>query len=508
MGPRESAWTDDGLKQLVGSLVQGTASSVSSAYLVRNTGDLPELMQSVEEAKLKVFEVKHRWEQDGYPESGRADVSEGEAELAAATLRFDDARGCVLKAIDKEGAGGPRSEDGSMFSSVGFVTFNEQTDAMLALETIGDTQHQVDLKISQPADPTDIIFAALQGEAEKNILRNSIIGYGLLSLLFFQFVPLVMFIIPIAKVSTMERHLPHFVWLLRKIPGAVQMWDGLTESFLLNILMSFVPTLMMLIFTRFFTLASNSHRQLKLQRWYFWFLTIFVLLVHAVGTTLWTTWVTLVREPWQLFGLLGDNLPRASQFYLNFIASQWAVQSLEAVRIANLAKFLWYRRKYPEAVARDLAEPEDQDYDGIGARSSRVTLSLVVTIVFSTLCPMVCVVGVLNFAMARAIYGYLIVFAETKKPDLGGHFWDTQLQHVLQGLVIYVALMIGVSTHHPWPCAMLNAAMVFVIVTIYQFRQQFRWQIPTPEQLRTSVGDVRFVGVSYVQPELQAKSEG
>ena len=29
--------------------MQGTASSVSSAYLVRNTGDLPELMQSVEE---------------------------------------------------------------------------------------------------------------------------------------------------------------------------------------------------------------------------------------------------------------------------------------------------------------------------------------------------------------------------------------------------------------------------------------------------------------------------
>ena len=35
--------------------------------------------------------------------------------------------------------------------------------------------------------------------------------------------------------------------------------------------------------------------------------------------------------------------------------------------------------------------------------------------------------------------GYLLVYSETTKPDLGGEFWCLQLQHLQKGLFLYAA---------------------------------------------------------------------
>merc|ERR1719219_1176821 len=111
-------------------------------------------------------------------------------------------------------------------------------------------------------------------------------------------------------------------------------------------------------------------------------------------------------------------MPDASHFYMSYIILQCTLQVWSLIRSAQLGKFLAAKAIFTEEEAHNLAEPEDQDYFGIGSRSARATIILMIGIIFSTLSPVVAVLSTAFFFVARLVYGYLIVFAETHKPDL------------------------------------------------------------------------------------------
>ena len=111
----------------------------------------------------------------------------------------------------------------------------------------------------------------------------------------------------------------------------------------------------------------------------------------------------------------------------------------------------------PEEDALKAAEPEDQDYYGIGSRSARFTINMGLGIVYGTLCPPMNLLCWLNFFFCRLFYGYLIPFAETKKPDLGGPFWVEQLKHLFVGNIPYCIVMCGVlyRSSQPYLCSVV-----------------------------------------------------
>merc|ERR1719420_1665987 len=126
---------------------------------------------------------------------------------------------------------------------------------------------------------------------------------------------------------------------------------------------------------------------------------------------------------------------------------------MNLLRYVPLSKFLGFRKIFDdEEDARAKAEPEDQDYYGLGSRSARFTINMVIGIVYSTLSPTVALLACMNFFCCRVFYGYLIPFAETKKPDLGGVFWVTKLE-----LLHWQLHLLHFDDRCPfWPCSNFN----------------------------------------------------
>merc|ERR1719387_2915054 len=116
--------------------------------------------------------------------------------------------------------------------------------------------------------------------------------------------------------------------------------------------------------------------------------------------------------------MLANSLPQASHFYLNYAITQWVSHALDMVRWVQLLKYFFYRGRYSERRAVMYAEPEDQDYFGIGARSARWTLDLVVALVFCSVSPLINLLTLIGLFLCRVNHGYLSVFAETRKADL------------------------------------------------------------------------------------------
>jgi len=475
---------------------------VSSAYVVRNTQELAALARRVQQARLRLREAEHAWAKGGCTPRARAEVRLREAKLSTAERRMCEARRAFLAAVDDEESRGAPLEAEPALSSSGFVTFARRQDALASFGARDAGVNVRGLDIAQAPGPDDVIYADLRSDAHKNRPWKVAAGYVLLVAVFLFYFPLVLLVMPMATLSRMESYAPAMASTIRSVSMVAHVWDGVMDSFLLNILMSFLPACVMFIIRRFLCLASHSRQQHALQRWYYWFLVLFVLLVHAIGASLLGTGLVLLRDPLSFFPLLGDSLPKVCHFYLNFLAAQWAVQSMEAMRIPNLLKFLYYRRRYGEHVAREQAEPEDQDYDGIGARSARLTLLLVTALVFGTLQPLVCVVALATFAVARANYGYLLVFAETRKPDAGGACWCAQLLHVLEGLLVYTALMLGMARRHLGPSLLIGGAFVLAAVHVLRFRWGLRRLGRLPEHPEEPGPAARRAGAHYVQPEL------
>merc|ERR1712224_174136 len=121
-----------------------------------------------------------------------------------------------------------------------------------------------------------------------------------------------------------------------------------------------------------------------------------------------------------------------------------------ATRLWNLIKYLSFcavigTEHTHKLIAKGRGpEPEDREYYGVGARSSRQTLLLFITLIFSTVSPVICILAYVNFTETRMIYRYLFVFAETIKPDNGGGYFVNQLYDLQKGLGVYVIMMAGI----------------------------------------------------------------
>jgi hypothetical protein len=296
---------------------------------------------------------------------------------------------------------------------------------------------------------------------------------------------------------------------------AERLLEGVLASAALTLFMSFLPTCFMLIFDNFWQLKSGRWAQHLLQKWYFAFLVIFVLLVTAVGSSLWDFIWHLVNQPTFIFELLAVRLPTTTHFYINFVMIQWVLHALNLTRYIQLSKFKALSVICEEERAKELSEPEDQDYYGIGARSARFTLILVIGLVYCSFCPLITVIACINFVICKVVYGYLLVFAETRKPDLGGVFWVTQLDHVWFGLFLYCCVMFGVLLLRAatvGPAIVAGTSIIYLVRSYTRFGTHFQWEtLPFEEfakkkpdaSLNSQWDDSQSASLkTYMQPEL------
>lgn len=427
--------------------------AVESAYVVRRSGDVADLADAVQTAREKLHENEDDLKR-------RAKLEKTEKALEDALKRFQ---------------GDIKSED---MTSSGFVTFHRRKDAARAMHL-----PLAQLSVSRAPHPEDVRYSDFMYDPRRSTHRK-VMGYILVVLVWFSFTPVLLGLITIMDLSTLQQHVPFFKYVVESYPHLRHSWDGLAGSFLLNVLMGFVPSIFALVIGKCLGEKSNAWTQYRMQLWLFPFLLTFVLLVVAIGDAFVSVWS--VREFGEnlmdtgIFSRLASTLPHVSNFYLKFVTLELSIESMALTRYMNLLKFLYWRRKYGPERAREFAEPEDQDIEGQGNRCARSSLIVTCVLVFSVEEPRMCVLGLLYFFLARIYYGYLLVFAETHKPDLGGVFWYAQLRHLHQALFIYVALMVGVlldcsESHRP----AVVAGSSFVVLGFFSYRLQgLEWEIP------------------------------
>mmetsp|Transcript_135474 Transcript_135474/g.420884 ORF Transcript_135474/g.420884 Transcript_135474/m.420884 type:complete len:770 (+) Transcript_135474:42-2351(+) len=478
--------SDKALKDIFCRLFPGT---VASAYLVKNTETLKPMVEKLKQQSLRLeiltYERDHGRKELAPKKAEELERLPQEVKELEEQVRAERTR--VLREAEQlkttPGKDRRRSQAVSVHDTMktvatgsGFVTFKSQREALMALHTRCSADED-EFRMSIPPQPSDIIYEDLQAPKFRRKLWE-FLGTSCIFLLFWFFLPLVMLISGFTKLEALEAHSDTLRDFIDNHPGLHAQIDGVLSTLALVLMMSFLPTLLMLIFGQFYSLKANGWAQLKLQRYYFAFLVAFVLLATAIGSSLLARAISIYRRPKTIFIALAEALPSATNFYANYLLVQCMQSGIELTRYVQFAKYFSFKAILGERRAIELTEPEDQDYYGIGARSARMALDLCIGLVFCSLAPPLALVAAADFFMGRLAYGYLMVFAETPKVDLGGPHFVQQLWHTQFGLLLYVVLMSSVlfrRADHWGPAAIAASAIPYVAYSMWRFDHGFLW---------------------------------
>mmetsp|Transcript_115907 Transcript_115907/g.210849 ORF Transcript_115907/g.210849 Transcript_115907/m.210849 type:complete len:911 (+) Transcript_115907:105-2837(+) len=372
-----------------------------------------------------------------------------------------------------DGAGGPTSN--------AFVTFKNRREAVV-FSYLRITENSDEFLKLLPPEPTDVNYTALTMGIEWKVPMY-IIGSLLVLFIFVLFIPIVAFISSFIKISNLAAYFPFILQVVEKYPIVME-WDTVAATLALNIVMGMLPFLMMTIFRTFIPSAWSSDAQLLLAKWYFRFQIIFVVILTSVGSSLLEVTAELVADPTTTIFNIAAALPATSHFYVNFFVLQWGTQGLQLLRLFNLVKFIvcviiGYFRDWGDTTrirAKELAEPEDQDGYGIGARSANSTLFLATALIYCNITPLITVVAFVAFGTARLVQGYLVVFAETRKSDSGGMFWNQQVHQMQYMMLIYIVFMAAIVYRSGgfYPGNLVFFSVFYQIHCMYRFDATFQ----------------------------------
>lgn len=463
---------------------------VKKAYLAKRAPKLKAEMERKEEALLALETTRFKWAKTGDNPLQRPKSFRGIDLLEFYEKEIIEAKEGIK--IEREEAQKLLTQPGGVNGCNGFVTFADPSTAEIALSMQygSDAEKWV---TSLPPPASSIIWQDLEQDPKGRAIWT-VVGYILTAALYCLYLPSVIWITTIAfKI---------------KFPDAIQpLWEGLAPTLGLLFMVSFLPTFLVIIFRTFFTLNDDSYTQYTLQNWYFIFQFVFVILVTAIGDSLFEFMKTLVMTPLEIMPMLAKTMPLATHFYMNFIVLAWAAHATSFTRSVPLMKYIFFKQIFEEEQARSLSEPEDQDYYGLGSRHARFAIMMCIGIIFGTLSPPIPLLTFVNFFLCRLVYGYLIPFAEQKKPDLGGIFFVRACRHLFIGNITYVLLMTGVlyaraKTGGPATISILS--LPYVIIGMRRFDTEFMFnKLPFEEHIKKGADDKhRGTDVApYIQPE-------
>jgi hypothetical protein len=481
------------------------AGVVQKAYIIRKTAGLRETVQKVQDIDNEQLFTAAWWESNEAPtflSEKMVTVRRERQDLiasrrAAAVAAVEEERQRIERAV--------KAGDPEVCASSGFVTFTSKLWRRIAEKEQYRTD-STEFVAEIPSDPDDLIYADLKRTPAEHV-SSELLGIFCIMALFLFWSPVVVFLSGFTTFDSVQERISALTTLKRTFPSVSSFLEGFLATAVMKLFMAFLPCTLFSIIQSFFTLKAGAWAQLRLERWYYAFLMIFIVFVTVIGRSVLITMVAFAERPTEVLALLGASLPGVSHFYINYLVLDWFATSVQLMRHGVLSTYLFnrfFRAMTPET-AKLYSEPESQSFFGMGARLGHGVLVVTISLALCTCSPVIIVFAWCTLGVARVVYGHLYFNVETKKPDTGGVFWIEAHRQLFFALFFYVLLMLVTlfKRGRMGPPIFAAGALVFLYRAWERF-SSLNWErLPLEDVAQDSHQSAAQQPTgSYVQPEL------
>jgi len=301
------------------------------------------------------------------------------------------------------------------------------------------------------------------------------------------YVMVVFYMIPIAAVSALstlsqlEKLMP-FIEPLVKPPVLRALLEGILPGLALMIFLAFLPALVRALAKArgVRTLSGLDAAEL---RGMFLFAVINVFLGNLLAGSVFSGLKSMVDHPAGIFSLLGTTVPQTSRFFISFIALKalgGAASDVGCV-VASAVYMLKTRVLGARRTARREAAAWAPHSASLGSEASDVLLVLLLTIVFSTVAPLLLCFSALYFVCRLGAVKAAVLYRHEASYDGAAALWAPARGRVIAALLIYQATLAGVFAlkRSPIPAAIcVGALMPLTAATARAMAERFDANVP------------------------------
>ena len=388
------------------------------------------------------------------------------AALADVEARLEAARAALLAGAPTEDAPG---------RSAAFVTFATPRQAAVAAQVL--VSRDPFIWRLAPAPPPADIFWPNVGRMPP-LLRQAagyITALALYSLVVFYMIPIAA-ISALSTLSNLSRLLP-FLKPLVESPVVRSVLEGLLPGLALIVFMALLPGIVRALAAARGVRTHSGLDSAEL-RGMFLFAVINVFLGNVLAGSVFSGLKSMIDNPPGIFGLLATTVPQTSRFFISFIALK--ALGGAASEVSCVVKCVMYLLHTRVLGARRTPRREAAAWaphaSALGSDLSDILLVLLLVIIFSTIAPLVHLVGLLYFALRLGAAKASIMYRHEAAHEGAAAVWSPARGRVGAALLVYQATLAGVFAlkRAPVPAALLiGAAMPLTLAAVRALGERF-----------------------------------
>ncbi|KAF3020543.1 hypothetical protein E8E14_006076 [Neopestalotiopsis sp. 37M] len=323
-----------------------------------------------------------------------------------------------------------------------FIEFHRQSQAEDANQVLA---HHQALQMSPKfigITPSEVVWKALRVSWWQRVIRRfAVLGF-ITALIVFWAIPVAV----VGAISNINYLMSTFTWLsfLNAVPEKIMgVITGLLPSVALSILMSLVPVIMRLC-AKLSGEPSLSRVELFTQNAYFAFQVVQVFLITTMTSAASAVGAQIFKDPTMATSLLSENLPKASNFYINYflvqgltIGTSVMTQVVGFFIFTLLYKFL---TGTPRAMFVKWANLSAISWGSVLPVYTNIA---VIMITYAAIAPLVLGFATISLGLFYLAWRYNVLFVTDTRIDTRGLIYPRALKQLFVGVYIAEVCMIG-----------------------------------------------------------------
>ncbi|OBT48535.1 hypothetical protein VE00_01413 [Pseudogymnoascus sp. WSF 3629] len=347
-----------------------------------------------------------------------------------------------------------------------FIQFNKQIAAHMAAQAVS---HHTPMYMAQrmvEVSPTDVIWDNISIKWWESWLRTGIVFAVVACMCLLWAIP----VSATALLGNIPELTKRYHWLgfLVGAENTLKHVAGILPAIVLAILKVLPP----IIFYHLATLQGNrtgSLRELSVQNYYFLFLFVQVFLVVSISNG---TFATLARtgSVTTVPALMAQNLPKASNYFFSYMIIQ-ALSTSASHLLQVTTLIMWFLMpKFKNNTARKRwTRNTSLSTVKWGAYFPTYTNFACITIIYSTIAPLIMVFAIITFTMLWIANRYCMLYVYNYTEDTGGLLYPRAINQTFVGLYFMEVCLIGLfllvrDSENKNPC--LPQALIMLVVMI------------------------------------------
>jgi len=325
-----------------------------------------------------------------------------------------------------------------------FVQFNHQVAAHMACQAVS---HHIPKQMAPrmvEIDPNDVIWDNMSVPWWQNYVRTAGVITIVVGMIILWAVP-VAFTSALSQLDTAAKTYHWLHWVLRIPVWFRSVLQGVLPTALLGLLMFLLPVILRFL-VRLQGTQSGMLVELSVQRYYFFFLFVQLFLVVSIGNavTTFVSYFTSVDGWTSIPSLLGQTIPRASDYFFSYMLLQaLSVSAGALLQVDSL--FGWFiMAPLFDSTARAKFQRQTQLSDIQWGTFFPVYTNLAcIGLIYSVISPLILIFNIITFALFWFVYRYNTLYVIRFTRDTGGLLYPNAVNYTFVGLYIMEIALIG-----------------------------------------------------------------